>query len=294
MAHYVSSQHMVLTLRIAARFEREAFDFPTPEALKKYLQKHPKADPSKHHVQKPEKPERPEKEEKAEKGAKGDKAKSKSFKDHYNALSQGAKKFVQSASAEIKKFITDDAHRRGVLMDIHKSMMDLPEATFNKAKKAIKHEAHEIKLASEGIKTALKGGKMTKEQKKAIRTVATHVALTVAVTAVSGGLGGGAAAFAGKASATFLSTLCKKVAFKSVTEGLGHVPTVQEVGHLGHGVAELLQHVVTADEKGKKGKATEDDLIVAYVTALVAEQIKNMDPEDLAEAIEAAAKEESE
>lgn len=47
-------KHALLTHKVASRFvaadDRIAKEFPTEEALKKYLQEHPKADKSKHKV----------------------------------------------------------------------------------------------------------------------------------------------------------------------------------------------------------------------------------------------------
>jgi predicted RNA-binding protein with TRAM domain len=282
-----------LTLRVAARylksFEQQGFEFSSPEALREYLKEHPGADKTKHHVKKPDvqqpKPEAPPAEKpKAEHEESADQPK-KTFKERLQSLSQKAKSFLSNAPTEIKKFVSDDAHRRGVLQSMHKSLEALPDKVYQNAKHAIKHEAHEFKTAGQGIKAVLKGEKMTKEQKKAVKMVAFDVALTVATAAVTGGLGAGLKGLAAKTAESFTKALAKKLALNTVTHGLGNLVTVEELGHFGHGITHVLEHVVHAAEAPK---GDDRDLMTAYITKLVADQLKDLDPDVLAEALEEA------
>ena len=285
------SKYTSISFRVAARFQRSfdqtSTEFSSPEALRQYLKDHPQADKSLHTVKKPgdtdEKGEQPPKDDHGD--AKHEPPK-KSFKDRLKSLSQKAKNFVSNAPSEVKKFVQDDAHRRTVLMAAHKTLTDLPEKVYTNAKNAVKHEVHEFKTAGQGIKAVLKGGKMTPEQKHAVKVVAFDVALTVATAALTGGLGLGVKGLAGKSAQTFVTAMAKKIALKSVTHGLGSLVTVEELGHFGHGAFETIHHMFTAAE----AKQDERNLIVAYCTKLVADQMKDLDPDVMAEALEEASK----
>ena len=276
--------------RIVARYQR-AKEFSNPEALHEYLHEHPQADKSLHTVKRPEehkpKPEgghghghEPEGESKSWK------EKAKAFGERLKGLGEKAKNFVENAPAEVKKFVQDDAHRRSVLQAMHKNLENLPDTLYNNAKGAVKHEAHEFKEAAGGIKAVLKGGKMSKAQMHAVKAVAFDVALTVATAAVTGGLGLGAGGLAVKSVGSFAKAFAKKIALKSITHGLHHATTIEELGHFSHGLHHTIESLLTASEKGD-----ESDLITAYVTKLVADELADLDPDTLAETIEEAAKE---
>lgn len=280
-------------LRIVASYQRQAKEFSSPDALREYLHEHPQADKSLHSVKKPgEERHEPEHKDKGEghgEGEHGHEEKpKKSWKERLQSISQAAKDFVKNAPENIKKFVEDDAHRRGVLIEMHKSLGEVPEKLWERAKHQVKHTAQEYKLAGQGVKTVLKGGKMTKEQKHAVKVVAFEAAMTVAVSAVTGGLGAGASGLAGQAAQSFVTSLAKKIALNAVTDGLGRVVDVEELGHLGHGIHHMLEHIVTADEGDKGEKGDEMDLITAYITKVVAEELKELDPDTLAEALEDA------
>jgi hypothetical protein len=279
-------------LRIVARYQKMAKEFSNPEALHEYLHEHPQADKSLHTVKRPEehkpKPEgghghghEPEGESKSWK------EKAKAFGERLKTLGEKAKKFVENAPAEVKKFVQDDAHRRSVLQSMHKDLENLPDTLYKNAKGAVKHEAHEFKEAAGGIKAVLKGGKMSKAQMHAVKVVAFDVALTVATAAVTGGFGLGAGGLAAKSLGNFAKAFAKKIALKSITDGLHHATTVEELHHFSHGLHHTFEHLLTASDK----EGDESDLITAYVTKLVADELADLDPETMAEALEEAAKE---
>lgn len=278
-------------LRVAARFQRQAFEFPSPKALNEYLHEHPQADKSKHHVEQPGHDHKPEAKPPSEHGeGHGEhkpEAPKKSWGERLKSLGEKAKAFVQNAPGEVKKFVQDDAHRRQVLHTMHKAVEALPDKVYENAKHAVKHQIHEFKEAKEGIHAVLKGEKMSKEQKHAVKLVAFDVALTVATAAITGGFGTGLKGVALKSVEAFAKGLAKKIALNTVTHGLGNVTTLEELTHFGHGVHHTLEHFLTAADKGKKGD--DQDLITAYITKLVADELDNLDPDTLAEAIEEAA-----
>jgi flagellar hook-basal body complex protein FliE len=267
-----------VSLRVAARYQRAfqptSIEFTSPEAMRDYMKQHPAADPANHSVKKPGE-HQPEHETEAKKP---------SFSERLKSISQKAKSFLSNAPAEIQKFVHDDAHRRGVLTSMSKKLEDLPAKVYENAKHAIKHEIHEFKTAGEGIKAVLKGDKMTPEQKKAVKLVAFDVALTVATVAITGGLGAGLKGVAMKSAQSFTTAMAKKIALNTVTHGLGNLTTVEELGHFGHGVAEVLERVLHAAEKDQD----ERDIMVAYITKLVSDEIKGLDADSMAEALEGA------
>ena len=280
-------QRELMVRRVASRFV-EAMEHTSPEALRDYLREHPGADKSKHTVKKPERaePSKDKPEEKSEGKGHGDShGEGKSWKDRLKSLSDKAKTFVKEAPTAVKSFIEDEGYRKKAVSSAKETLKNLPKKTFEAAKHSIKHEVEEFKTAAEGVHTVLKGGKMTKEQKHAVKVVAFDVALTVAVAAVSGGLAAGAKGLATKSASVFAHSMAKKIALNTVTHGLGNVVTVEELGHFGHGVAHLFRHA--ADEKKKPD---DRDLMTAYITKLVSDEMERISPEMLAEAVEEAAK----
>lgn len=270
----VGQHRQRLIERVASRY-MQAMEFDSPEALKEYLKAHPGADKSKHTVKK---------HDKEEHGASPG-HKKPSLKERLKSISSKAKDFISKAPGEVRKFLTDDKHRSEVLGKAKDFIKKLPEKTYKNAKSAIKHEAKEFGDAVGGIKAVLSGKKMTDHQKHAIKTVAAHAAISVAVAAVSGGLGAGLGGLAAKSAATFSSALGKKIALDAVTNGLGQAVMAEEVAHLGHGLTHMLHNVLAAE--GKKGD--DQDLMVAYVSKLVQDRLENLDPEMIAEALEEAA-----
>ena len=279
----LADEQAKLAQRIVARYKAAtspvAMEFDTPEAMQKYLHEHPGADPANHSVKK---------HDKASPGG-GDKKPEpkKTFTERLKSMSSKAHDFVKNAPATVQKFIHDDAFRRETLTKMSEHVANLPEKTLAHVKHAIKHEAKEFQTAYHGVKAVLKGGKMTPEQKHAFKEVCFDAAVAVALTAVTGGLGGGAAGAVGSAAHHFASSIAKKIALNAVTHGLGNLVKVQELAHLGHGVFEHVLEAVTAAEKQTQGD--DKDLLAAYVTKLVQNELKNLDPDTLAEAIEGAA-----
>lgn len=280
-------------LRVAARYQR-AFEFPSPEALKHYLHDHPDADKSKHTVKKPgedkpkaeETPDEKKKDEKKDHGGHGEEKKpKKSWRDVVKGLSQAAKTFVTKAPESIQKFVNDDTFRRDALMKAHKAVTEAPEKFIQQAIHHAKHEAAEIKEAGHGILAVARGDKMSPSQKKAVKTIVTHVAIAAVATALGGGLGIGAAALAKGTAAAFVSSLAKKIVLKSVISQLGHLPMIEEMLHAGHGAVHMLEHVME-HFASEKPDMTPDQAFDAYLSVSIAKGIKDLDPETMAEALE--------
>jgi hypothetical protein len=305
--------HSFSAERVARRYI-EGMEHSSPEELRQYLHDHPDADPSNHVVvkkdEKAKKPEdagggkeksrpddtappkakaKPEEESTGEKpeGEGEEKAEGKkpSLKERLKALPSKAKAFMQGAEKSAKSFIEDPAFRRQAMQHAADAIAKSPERVVKDVIKGIKHEAKEWKEAAGGIKAAMTGKEVSKEQKKAMKTVAIDLAITVAVVALTGGLAGGATGLVQESAKSFISGVAKKVALNAVSDGLGNLTTLQELGHGAHGLAELAEHFITASEDGE---ANEDEVFATWVTGLVVKELKKGgSDDDVMEALEA-------
>jgi len=262
-----------IALRVAARYVQSR-EFNSPEALKDYLHEHPQADKSKHTVKKDHGKEH------GEGHGEHEEAPKKSWKERLKGLSEKATNLVKNAPKAVHQFIEDDAFRRKTLQEAHKSLTEAPEKLVKNVVKTVKHEVKEYKEAGEGIAAVMKGGKMNAHQKKALKTVATHLAIGVAAAALTAS---GPLAAAG----VFGKGLAKHVAMKAVSNALGHAHVLEELGHIGHGVKHLMEHL--AAEK----KAPDVDTVMAnFITAAVAKELQSLSDEDIKKALEGAEEEE--
>ena len=275
-----------LILRIAAR-HLEAKEFSTPKALRDYLHEHPNADKTKRHVRKPEqKPTKPQespaKSEEHEESHGEHETPKKSWGDHFKSLSKDAKSLFQEAPKAVKKFFEDEGHRRKVLTGAADSLANLPKNAVKSVVATVKKEVEEYQEAAEGVKAVLKGGKMSHHQKKALRTCAFHIGLTVAAATLT--VSGGPFAFAGAVG----KSLARHVAMKSAAKALGHIHVLSELGEIGHSTMESLSEVF--DKLAADKKLDPDEILVRFVSALMSKEMGNLSNEDLAEALEAESK----
>jgi len=294
--------------RVIARYiEKVGTEFDSPEALKNYLKEHPQADRSKHTVRKPGK-DTPEKKPEGKEKEHGDKEHDeekpkKSWKERLKGLTDAASKFVESAPKVVKKFIEDDSFRRTSLMAGHKALMDAPEKIYDRVLDTVKEEVHEFKAAGQGIATILKGGKMTKHQKTALKTVSFHLALgiTAAALTASGPLAG---------AGMFAKGMARHIAAKSVTNAMGHLHVLDEISHIGHGIGPavkyLMEHVasdpkspegviVRCIQAAKKGETLDPEKVMAQLmTACVAKELKRVEDSDVKEALNGMGKDDPE
>jgi len=121
----------------------------------------------------------------------------------------------------------------------------------------------------------MSGKKMSKEQKKAFKEVATHMAIAA-----------GAAAFAASGplmgAGLFGKGLATHVAAKAVTRSLASLHLFAEMGHIGHGVFELMSHIASEDE----GKITPEQAMAHLVMASVAKELDKLTDKDYTEVLE--------
>lgn len=247
--------------RVVIRYARE---FSTPEALQEYLHEHPKADPSKHTVQKAEKG----KGEAHEGEEQGHSTMLSRLKGALKSVAQGLK----NAPKEAQKFVADPEHRKSALKKGLQGLKKAPKAYARSLVEAAKHEVKEFKEAGSGIKAVMTGKKPSKSQKHAMRTVAIHMAITTAaavLTTASPGLAGMAM---GKA-------LAKHIALKAAAEALGDIHVLQEVSHIGHHFLHFAADGETVEE------ISPEEAFSTLVTQKVIDYMKKIDDDSLAEGL---------
>ena len=209
----------------------------------------------------------------------------KSWADRLKGLGDKARDFVAKAPKEVKRFIEDDGFRRKTLQGVHKAMVEAPEKFTKGVVKAVKHEVHEYKTASQGIASAIRGKKMTHDQKKAVKSVAVHLAIGVAAAALSSS---GPLAAAG----ALVKGMSRHIALKAVSRAMGHLHVLDELGHIGHGVEGLMSHLAStgnaqvmlfryAEEASKGGDPDTDEVFGNFITASVAKELENFDDDSL-------------
>jgi hypothetical protein len=196
-----------------------------------------------------------------------------SWKDKLKGLGDKAKAFMEKAPAKVQQFVSDPDTRKKALTDATDALKKAPAKYAKSLVETAKHEVKEFKAAGEGIKAVLKGGKMNDHQKKAFKTVVTHVAIGVAAAALTAS---GPLAAAG----AFGKGLAKHIAMKAAAKSLGSIHVLQELGHIGHGLEGILGHLASEDKEPNV-----DDVLGKYVSALVAKEIEGMTDEDVTKAL---------
>ncbi len=195
-----------------------------------------------------------------------------SWEERAKGLSDKAKATFQASPKVVKQFIEDDSFRRKTLMDAHAALLKAPEKIAKRALDTAKHEVKEFKEAGQGIASVLRGGKMTSHQKKAFKTVATHMAISVAAAALTAS---GPLAIAGAVG----KGMVKHVAMKAVANLFGHLHILEEVGHIGHGVKHLMEHLASESPDP-------EEVLSNLVLAAVAKEVPKLDHDGIQSALE--------
>lgn len=195
-----------------------------------------------------------------------------SWKERAKGLSDKAKATFQASPKVVKQFIEDDSFRRKTLMDAHAELLKAPEKIAKRALDTAKHEVKEFREAGQGIASVLRGGKMTSHQKKALKTVATHMAISVAAAALTAS---GPLAIAGAVG----KGMVKHVAMKAVANLFGHLHVLEEVGHIGHGVKHLMEHLASE-------RPDPEEVLSNLVLAAVAKEVPKLDHDGIQSALE--------
>jgi hypothetical protein len=255
------------SLRVAEAFQRRALLFPSPEALRKYLHDHPNADKSKHKVEKHGPGDRTEHGDEEKPG--------KPLSERVKGWGSKAIAVLKKSPESVQKFVKDDGFRRETLQSAHKALTEAPEKIAEKALHTAKHEVEEFSTAGKAIGKLMKGGKIDDHEKKALKTVGFHIALTAAATALTatGPLAG---------ALTFGKSLARHVAMKAVSNALGRLHVLEEMGHVGHGIAHVMSKM--AAEKGEE--VDQETAMAHFFMAAVAKELKGVKDGDIQAALE--------
>jgi len=281
------SRHPQVSFNSALK--NDAFRAKAVEAFKRWVsqadEKSKGKDRPKGRAPEGEKPEDKKEAPEGKETPKGEAEPKKSWGDRLKGLGQKARDFVANAPKEAKRFIEDDAFRRKTMQGVHKSLTEAPEKLVKNVVKTVKHEVHEYKEAGQGIASVIRGKKMSTSQKKAVKTVAVHLAIGVAAAALtsSGPLG---------AAGALVKGMSRHIALKAVSRALGHLHVLEEVGHIGHGVSGLMTHLAStnnpqtflfraADEAAAGGEPNVDDVFGNFITASVAKELESFDDDSM-------------
>ena len=255
---------------LLAFIQKNAIEFPTEDALKKYLEDHPDADPEKHSVQKSKKDEGKKDEGKKDEGLLH-KLKTKVF-----SLLKDI-----GATSDIRTALTD------VEPEVQKAFLDTDQynTTFGKICARIEHrskklvsaisnsihkEVHEIKHAVHASKKLLRKppGPFSKEDKGAFYSAGAYVAGTLLAAIPPGG----ALMAAGALGKSFAMHIGIKAASLVLDKGFTHFEWAETLLHGVH-------HVASKD----KNRSEDDRLREALVRALVEtipDVLRNLTDED--------------
>jgi len=269
-----------------------------------YLKLHPHANPKNHKVKKDQDGGKAEEEEKSDKGGspKDEKGHGQHHEDDeevavsnkqkvvnvFNRLSDKAKALITSAPAAVQKFVADEGHRKKVLKDATLSVLKSPKAYAKNLVNTAKEEVHEFKEAGKAIKDVIAGKKLDAHQKKAVKTVAIHMAITAAAAALSTTGVFTGAAFVGKAMA-------KKVAMKAATKALEKVHLFGELHHISHeaihGLAEMLERVASEQDEDDEEELSPEEALAALVMKSLSDVLEDFEGQDIVEALDEASDE---
>ncbi len=235
-------------LRVAARYQ-VAREFPSDKALKEYLREHPQADRSKHTVS----------EGKAEKKP---------------SLKERLTRVLKSVPEKAKKFVQDESYRRQKCQDLSAAIEKAPATLVKNTIHHVKKDIEQYKIAAHGVKAAIKGEKMSPEQKKAVIAVARNLAIEMTLAVLSGGVAG----LATRSAMGFAKTIATKVAYNAVTGEFGDILSDFDYAKdLASGVFKVIV--------GKKNPDPAE--VIAYaVAAKVAKELKQFSTEDMLAALE--------
>lgn len=200
------------------------------------------------------------------------------WKTRFKSLSESAQSFVEKAPKAVKHFLGDDEFRKNTLKEARSALTKAPGKIVKSLTETAKHEVHEFKTASAGVKNVMSGKKMSKKQKEAFRAVATHLSIAGAASAfmATGPLMG---------AGLFAKGLATHVAAKSVHKSLANVHILQELGHVGHGVAHLISHIASEGKSEGDDPTTADEAMTRLVLAAVAKEIDQLTDEDFQEVL---------
>jgi hypothetical protein len=248
---------------------KTAMDFDTPEDMKEYLDEHPDADKSLHHVKPTTKPTSNKPENKSENKSENkptDKAKNwlSKIKDKYTKTKASIMESVEKAPETVHKFVLDADYRKEKMSKAVSDFKQTPKKLFDTAISSAKSKVKELKQAGFAMKKLVKGEKPDKEELRALYSTAFFVAGTV-IGGVAGGSIMGATSFGNSFASHIgnkvISNLVKtaiETTGKGLVTGMGLVASAkmtdeqyQEllVKNIVAGVLKELENISEADMK---------------------------------------------
>lgn len=198
----------------------------------------------------------------------------KTWKERFRELGDSAKDFVRKAPKEVKQFISNPKVRAATLKEAQTHIAKAPRAAVARLVATAKHEVKEFKDAAEGVKAVMSGGKMSKHQKHAFKTVATHLAIGAAAAALT------ATGPLGMAGA-FAKGMARHIAAKAVHHTFEKAHLLDELGHIGHGISHLMSHFAAEGEQ----QPNPEEVLGNFVMAAVAKELEKLTDDDIMAAL---------
>jgi len=222
---------------------KQAMEFPTEEARKKYLEAHPDADASKHTV-KGEGDGEGKTEGEGKKSPGGFKAKFTAFMAKAKGATKSVVDSLKEAPEKIQKFVADPVARKEATQKTADFVKKSPEKLANRLYDAARHELKEIKHAGTALKKVLKKPreKWDKKDKKALYAAGVYVAHGALAAA-----GGGPLIAAGALGKSFVAHVGFKAIKHIVDEGFLHYEAGETGLHGIHAIKHLVEHLFAAD-----------------------------------------------
>lgn len=309
-------------LRIVAQFQRDATEFPSQEALQKYMKDHPGADPKNHSVKTDEKGNAHEKpkgtlEERAKAHGESKKEEKEEEKEEHEYIGWGAliKKNMKEKTIDrvkamwkgggaaakafpiVMKYIKTEAPKavrdfldkpevgRRILMGAHDTLSHIGKQTVEAVGETFKRESHEFKEAYDGIKAAYNGKPMNETQKNAVMGCCWDATVLLVGTCLGVGMAHGAVAAAHAGITKFVSGFAQKVAMNALVDELDDINIKDDLSELGEGLHHLYHFAKGVHEVTAAGKPKADDkaVMTSFVMQLVDHTMKKLTPDDLAE-----------
>ena len=246
---------------------RFALDFPTQEALDKYLDEHPHADKAKHRVVETERPSSKPEEESPEVSHESEVAPVEpTFKGKLRSLLRSVKNVplrikedLHRAPEAVHTFFTDKEKRRETLSAASTALKKSPEKISRAVYDSAKAELHDLKHAGQALKKVLRKPpqKWTKEDRAAVYSAAVYAA-AAAVSLV----GGGPLMAAGMVGKRFATHVGAKAMSRVMDQGFLHFEAAETAHH-------ILEHVLHFASEEHSDEDYEK-LLMTHLTAATA------------------------
>lgn len=180
-------------------------------------------------------------------------------------LSNKGKETLSKLSDDAKRLATDPQARNEAMANAATKIKEKAKET---AQKIVDDYKEDIKSSAGGIKKLMKGELPSKEEAKAMGSLALDVTQAVLAVGTAGAAGG---------ASFFGTSLAKKVALSCVNPMLGKLDMLNEIGGTGEALLGLLKFGKDEKTKKRKGEVSDDEAGLAFVHLIMGAVLKKME-----------------